>query len=330
MEKQIVIYKPYTERTPDDQYERVLADILEKGKKKTVIHSSLIENADSGHKYCLELPARMLQYDLSNGVPILPIRDLGMSYRGAIGEIVAFINGARTLKELKSFGCPEIFWKRWVTKEKCAIWGLKEGDLGPGSYGPVLTSLPAPDQRPWWKKILFFLKKPKFNQIDALMSQMLRNPFLRTNLLTTWYPPLALGDKKQESPRKVVVASCHGNIVQFDVMDDRTMHMTLYQRSADIPVGVVLNLAEWVAFGMMVAYMTDLQFTYYTHVLPNPQMYDIQETKVRELLQRSPKRLPSLYLRPKRKITRIQDFRKEDFELEDYFPYEKMFIPTPV
>jgi thymidylate synthase len=315
--KEIVPYISFSERTPDKQYELVLRDLLEKGKKKTSFHAQNNENKDSGHKYCLELPARMLQYDLSNGIPILPIRDLRTMYKGAIGEVVAFINGAQTLTELISFGCPKVFWDRWVTKEKCDIWGLEEGNLGPGSYGSILTALPLPDGR-------------TFNQVTGLMNQMMKNPFARTNLISTWYAPYAMGDKTQGVPRQVVVAPCHGNLVQFDVMDDRTMHMTLYQRSADMPVGVVLNLTEWVAFGMMVAYMANLTFTYYSHVLPNPQMYDIQTKAVEELISRKPKKLPTLRLDPKREITSITDFRKEDFILEDYDPHEKIIIPAAV
>ncbi len=176
----------------------------------------------------------------------------------AIGEVVAFINGARTLEDLEKYGCPKVFWDRWVTKEKCEIFGLDEGDLGGGSYGAALAAMPMPDGN-------------HFNQIEALIKQMQRMPFLRTHMITTWYPPYALGDKEQNSPRQVVVAPCHGNIIQFNVFD-KEMHMIHYQRSADAPVGLVLNLAEWVAFGMMVAHMTGLNFTQYTHYLPNPQI----------------------------------------------------------
>lgn len=317
MEKQIVHYKPQSERTPDSQYESLLLKILSQGNKKTSFHAKAEENKNTGHEYCLETQGHMLQYYLPYGVPITPIRDLSDSYKGAIGEIVGFINGARTLKELVSFGCPKIFWERWVTKEKCEVWGLSEGDLGPGSYGPMLTALPMLDGK-------------TFNQVSALEAQMKRNPFARTNLITTWYTPLAMGDKEQGSPRNVVVAPCHGNIIQFDVMDDRTMNMTVYQRSADTPVGLVLNLSEWVAFGMMVSYIANLKFEWYTHFLPNPQIYDIQIDAVKELLERPARTLPSLYLRPNREITSLVDFRKTDFVLEDYDPHPKMFIPSVV
>ncbi len=319
MKRNIVIYKPYAERIPDSQYKNLLKDILENGYQKTSIHASLPENAGSGHKHCLELPGRMLQYNLANGAPIEPIRDLTKHglIKGAIGEIIGFLNGARTLDELISFGCKKNFWENWVTAKKCGDFGLNEGDLGPGSYGPVLTAIPMENGK-------------TFNQVEAVFKKMIKNPLGRTNLLSTWYPPLAVGDEEQGSPRKVVVAPCHGNIVQFDVMDNTTMHMAVYQRSADCPVGLVLNLTEWISCGLMAAYMTNTQLTYYTHFLPDPQIYDIQIEKVQQLLSRDPLRLPSLYLRPKRKIKSITDFRIEDFEVEDYHPHSWISIPSAI
>ncbi|HSE56984.1 MAG TPA: thymidylate synthase [Candidatus Paceibacterota bacterium] len=307
------------ERTTDSQYEDLLREILENGKTKAPIHTLLPENKNSGSIYALELSGKSLTYSVANGAPITPIRNLDdpklRLWLGAIGEIVGFINGARTLKELMSYGCPEVFWKNWVTKEKCAKFGLEEGDLGPGSYGPILTAFPTADGK-------------TFNQVKAVVTQMQKMPYARTQTITTWYPPYALGDDEQGFPRKVVVAPCHGNFIIFNIFDGGEMHMVHDQRSADGPVGLVLNLTEWFAFGMMVAYMTGLNFTQYTHQLPNPQIYDIQIEKVKELLEREPRRLPSLYLHPKREIKSIFDFRTEDFELEDYDPHPKMKIPT--
>jgi thymidylate synthase len=326
MKKDIVHYKPYTERIVDTQYENLIGEILKNGDKKTSYHARAKENKDSDHRYCLELPARQLQFYVPNGAPITPIRDLGKGVLGAIGEMIGFINGARTLKELVSYGCPQSFWAPSVTEEKCAVWGLREGDLGPGSYGPTFTNLPL-HPTPWWH---FGKNKKTFNQITALNNQIKTNPFARTNLISSWYTPLAMGDKTQGSPRKVVVAPCHGNLIQVDVMDDRSMRMTVYQRSSDSPVGLVYNLTQWFAFGLMVAYVGNLEFRWYTHLLPNPQVYDIQFEAVKELLGREPKKLPSLYLNPKRPIESLTDFRKEDFELEDYTPHPKLIIPSVV
>jgi thymidylate synthase len=231
--------------------------------------------------------------------------------------MIGFINGARTLEELISFGCPKSFWGPSVTKEKCAVWGLEEGDLGPGSYGPNFTALPTSTGK-------------TFNQITGLDNQIKGNPFARTNLISSWYTPRDMGDKTQDSPRNVVVAPCHGNLIQFDVMDSRNMHMSVYQRSSDSALGLVYNLTQWFAFGMMVAYIGNLNFTWYSYFLPNPQIYDIQFEAVETLLRRKSRRLPSLYLCPKRKIEKLSDFRKEDFEIEDYFPHQKMKMPSVV
>ncbi|HWC57424.1 MAG TPA: thymidylate synthase [Candidatus Paceibacterota bacterium] len=315
--KEPVLYRPVEHSSPDNQYEYLLHKILVSGKKKTSYHAKNKENEDSGHKYCLEIPGHMLQYYAPNGAPISTVRDLGTMYKGAIGEVVGFLNGAHTLDQLKSFGCPNAFWKKWVTKDKCDVWGLEEGDLGPGSYGSVLTAIP-------------MLSGKTFNQVRALERQMLNNPFNRTNLITTWYTPLDMGDREQNSPRKVVVAPCHGNIIQFDVMDDRSMNMTLYQRSADTPIGLALNLSQWFAVGMMVAYVANLNFVWYTHFLPNAQIYDIQFDCVKNLIAREARTLPRLYLRPQREISSLTDFRKEDFELEQYNPHPKMDIPSAI
>lgn len=317
MEKNIVHYNHYVNRIPDNQYSTLLKDFFKFGDKKTSYHAQAKENKGTGHEYCLELPGRMLQFYVRNGAPIMPIRDLGNGIMGSIGEMIGFINGARTLDELVSFGCPKSFWKESVTKEKCAVWGLEEGDLGPGSYGPTLTALPTHTG-------------DTFNQITALNNQILTKPMARTNLISSWYTPLAMGDINQQSPRKVVVAPCHGNQIQFDVMDDRTMRMTVYQRSSDSPLGLVYNLTQWYAFGMMVAYIGNLTFTWYTHMLPNPQIYDIQFDAVKKLLERPDIALPSLYLRPTREITDLTKFRRTDFVLEDYHPHPKMFIPSVV
>ena len=313
----IIEYKPVSERTVDNQYERLMAELLN-GHKKVSIHASLPENQGSEHKYCLELSGRMLTYDLSNGAPVTTVRDLKNSFKGAIGEVIGFINGARTLEQLYSYGCPNVFWDRWVTPEKCANFGLPTGDLGDGSYGVNLTAMPMPNGK-------------TFDQVEALIRQMKKSPHLRTHYVTTWNPIYDLGDPEQDAPRKVVVAPCHGNIVMFNVYPETNeMDLVHVQRSADSPVGLPLNMIEWTAFGMMVSHMTKIKFRSYIHMLPNPQIYDIQIPQIKELIAREPRKLPTMHLRPKREIKSIKDFRREDFELEDYEPHEKMMVKAVI
>lgn len=311
-------YLPFDERTPDFQYQELLKKIKTTGKDKIPIHVRLAENANSGHQNSKEITGAMLQFEMKNGFPVLTERDLSKSFCGAIGELVAFLNGQTTLSGLKEYGCPEVFWKDWVTKEKCAIFGLPEGDLGSGSYGASLGH--------------FQSGKGEFDQVSAVQRQMEKAPFLRTHVMTTWNPPLSLGDEEQGYKRQVVVAPCHGNFIHFVLFDkQKELEMTHTQRSADVPVGLQLNLIEWSALGLMVAYLLGYKFTKYTHFLSNPHYYDVQTESVDKILSIKPRAFPTVILKPNRKVTRIQDFRKEDFILEDYEPAGPWFrIPTPI
>jgi len=310
-------YLPFGERVVDLQYQELLQQIKATGKDKVPIHVRLDENKNSGHQNSKEITGAMLQFDMSNGFPVLTERDLSKSFYGSIGELVAFLNGQSTLSGLKEYGCPEVFWKDWVTEEKCANFGLEEGDLGAGSYGASLGH--------------FQSRQGEFDQVTAVQRQMEEAPFLRTHVLTTWNPPLSMGDKGQGFDRKVVVAPCHGNFIHFVLFDDqKELEMTHTQRSADVPVGLQFNLIEWSALGLMVAHLLGYKFTKYTHFLSNPHYYDVQAESVDKILGVKPVAFPTVTLEPNRKVERIQDFRKEDFVLKDYEPKEWFKIPTPV
>src|SRR3989344_3085495 len=184
-------YKPYNERTPDSQYTDLLRLIMDKGRPMhTPFHQGI-----GARQY---LGAR-LEYDLENGFPFMPHRNVKGAFLPSLGEIVAFMNGARDQKTLVDFGCE--WWKDWVTDKKCADFGLPPGDLGDGSYGVALHDYPSPDG--------------PFNQIRALIEQMRDFPTARTHVLTTWVPRYDLGS--ESNPRKVVVAPCHGTVVKFEL-----------------------------------------------------------------------------------------------------------------
>lgn len=312
-----VNYKPFSERTPDGQYHELLRTIRDHGNTKVPIHARLSENRGSGHHISKELTGYMLQFDMTNGFPLLPIRNLTKPFAGALGEIIGFLNGGRTLEALAAHGMPRLFWESWVTKEKCEKFGLVEGDLGIGSYGGALRTMPTPEGT--------------FDQVLALERQMRTMPFLRTHVMSTWNPPYALGDSEQGFPRKVVVAPCHGNFIHFTLFEDtKELEMTHTQRSADAPVGLQFNLIEWPAVGMMFAHILGYTFTKYTHFLSAPHIYDLQDDAVEELLLREPRRLPTVTLEPNREVTHVFDFKPEDFKIADYEPHPWLKIPTPI
>ena len=319
MNEPTIPYKPFMDRPVYTAYHDLLRKIMDKGTDKVPIHAGLKENKDSGHKFVRERTGEVLDFDMENGFPVLPIRDLNKSYKGAIGEVVAFLNGATTLEQLKEYGCPEIFWERWVTKDKTDLLGLAEHSLGAGSYGGSLVHFTTEEG------------SKEFDQVEAIERQMRKLPFLRTHVLTTWNPALSMGDDAQGFKRKVSVAPCHGNFVHFTLFDNlKELQLTHTQRSADVPVGLVLNLTEWAALGLMMAHLLGYKFTRYTHFISNAHIYDIQFDAVKTLLDREPRRLPTLKIKPDCTAKSLKDFRKTDFELVDYDPHEHMNIVTPV
>jgi thymidylate synthase len=296
-------YLPYDKRAPDTQYRELLKRILDEGRKVMPIHG----------EHARMVVGHQMRFDMKNGFPLITERDLTNLLKGAIGELVAFLHGARTLDELVSYDCPKAFWERWVTKEKCDIFGLPEGDLGDGSYGAAWASFPTNEGKP-------------FNQVEHLMKQIKERPFLRTHILSPWIPFFTL--QHSELTRKVVVAPCHGwvHILAFPETKELSLHH--FQRSADVPVGVAFNLIEYAALGMLIARTIGYEFVEYVHTFSDAHIYESQIPFVEEILSREPRTLPTVTL--DKSITDIFDARPEHFSLSDYNPHEKMKIPTPV
>src|SRR5665213_408570 len=294
--------KPLAERTPDAQYQNLLRKILEEGIEVLPIH---------GEKAKM-LVGQQLRYKMENGFPVITERDLSGSFlTGALAEHIAFLHGARTQEELEKFGCK--WWSKWVTPEKCAIFGLPPGYLGDGSYGAAWASFPTKEGAP-------------FNQIKHLVQQIKERPYLRTHFLSPWIPQYTL--QHEGLTRKVVVAPCHGwiHILAFPETKEIVVHH--FQRSADFPVGVPFNMIQYAAFGLMLAQEIGYSLREVVYTFSDVHIYESQYDKVKELLAREPKRLPTVTIDPS--IKDIFAFRPEHFTLTDYEPHAKMLIPTPV
>lgn len=301
MEK-IVNYTPLEKRTPDNQYQKALEKILKVGKEVKPIH---------GEKAKM-LVGLQLRYNLENGFPVITERDMtGPFFTGAIAEHIAFLNGARTQEELEKFGCK--WWKKWVTKEKCDIFGLPEGDLGDGSYGAAWTNFPTKEGG-------------SFNQIENFVKQIKERPYLRTHIISPWIPQYTL--QHSSLTRKVVVAPCHGWIHALAFPETKELSIHHFQRSGDFPVGVPFNMIQYASFGLMLAQLIGYKFTDIVYTFSDAHIYESQYSYVEELIKREPRKLPSVTLTEN--LNNIIDFRPEHFKLSEYTPHEKMVIPTPV
>ncbi|MCH7597618.1 thymidylate synthase [Patescibacteria group bacterium] len=294
--------KPYGDRTPDTQYRDRLRQILDTGVRVSQTPQGI------GAITCFgELPPMV--FDLDNGAPLITERKIGF-WRKPIAEIIAFINGVRTLDELSAYGCD--FWEDY--RGRGSSLGLEPDDLGPGSYGGAFHDFPMPDGG-------------SFNQFEHVIEQIKNYPSIRTHLVSPWIP-YYIG---RGGHQKAIVSPCHGWL-HFRVFGEK-LSMRMDQRSADFPIGVPSNMIQYAALLLMVAKVTGLQPWKFIHTFADAHIYENQIEKVKEIIDwdeknktgREPRRLPTLQLNSD--ATDLSTFRSDDFEVEDYDPHPKMKIP---
>lgn len=287
------VYKPRTERRPDTQYRERLRFVLENG---TLIGETA---QGPGALTCFGTLPPMV-FNLANGIPLITERKIGF-WRKPVSEIIAFINGARTIDQLEQFGCD--FWSDY--RGKGTKLGLDPDDLGPGSYGAAFHDFEVPDGG-------------TLNQFAQVIEQIRNYPSMRTHLVTPWkpyYTARGLG-------RKVIVAPCHGWL-HFRVIDG-ALHMRMDQRSADLPIGVPSNMIQYATLLLMVSQVTGYPPGNYVHSFSDAHIYEDQLEHVTKLLKREPRSFPIMKINEN-----IQDlfaFRAEDFEIEEYDPHPGMKI----
>jgi thymidylate synthase len=229
-----------------------------------------------------------LRFDLAAGFPLLTTKKLHL--KSIIYELLWFLKGETNTRYLKEHGVS--IWDEWADPN---------GELGP-VYGYQWRSWPAPDGR-------------HIDQIAAVVKQIRENPDSRRLIVSAWN----VADIPQ-----MALAPCHA-FFQFYVADGE-LSCQLYQRSADVFLGVPFNIASYALLTMMMAQVTGLQAGEFVHTLGDAHLYANHLDAVKLQLEREPRPLPSLRLNPA--ITSIFDFGYEDFELGNYDPHPR--IPAPI
>ena len=221
-----------------------------------------------------------MRFDLSEGFPVLTTKKLHL--RSIIHELLWFLQGDTNIRYLKENGVS--IWDDWADEE---------GNLGP-VYGYQWRSWPAPDGR-------------HIDQITTVVEQIKNNPNSRRMIVSAWNP--ALVDDMALPP-------CHA-MFQFYVADGK-LSCQLYQRSADIFLGVPFNIASYALLTMMVAQVCGLQAGEFIHTLGDAHLYSNHFEQARLQLSRTPKTLPTMNINPE--VKDLFGFKFEDFELVGYDP----------
>jgi thymidylate synthase len=288
-----VRYRPFQQREPDCQYRQLLGRILADG--------AWVPTRQGPR--AITLMQQVMRFDLGNGFPVITERSIKSFWRKPIGELCAFINGATTLGELAEFGCD--WWGQWATPEKTASRGLPAGSLGPGSYGGAFERFPTADGG-------------SFDQFKHLVEQISELPGDRTHFISPWIPQYQVRGRGK-TPR-TTIAPCHG-WVHVRVIGDG-LHLHMFQRSGDVPVGVPANMVQYAALLLMLEQLTGISAAAYYHTISDAHIYEDQVEAARTMLDRDSRRLPTVGLTEAgRQVTDIHDFRAEHFELSDYEPH---------
>ena len=222
-----------------------------------------------------------MRFDLREGFPLLTTKKLHL--KSIIYELLWFLRGDTNVQYLQEHGVR--IWNEWARED---------GDLGP-IYGYQWRSWPD-------------YQGGHIDQIQQIIDQLRRDPDSRRMLVSAWN--VAQLDQ-------MALAPCHC-LMQFYVAEGR-LSLQLYQRSADVFLGVPFNIASYALLLMMIAQVTGLEVGDFVHTFGDVHIYRDHLGQVELQLERTPKTLPQMKLNPQ--IRELEDFTYEDFELVGYEPY---------
>lgn len=231
------------------------------------------------------------RYDLSLGFPLLTTKKVHL--KSIIHELLWFLRGDTNIRYLHENGVS--IWDEWADEN---------GELGP-VYGKQWRSWEAPGGQ-------------KIDQISQVLESIKKNPYSRRHIVSAWNPA---------DVEKMALPPCH-TLFQFYVHGDRRLSCQLYQRSADIFLGVPFNIASYSLLTLMMAQVCDLKPGYFVHTMGDAHLYLNHLEQAKLQLSRDTRPLPQMKLNPERRF--IFDFRYEDFELQNYNPHPVIKAPIAV
>jgi thymidylate synthase len=263
------------------QYHDLVKHVLENGNQK----------GDRTGTGTLSVFGYQMRFDLSEGFPMVTTKKLHL--KSIIHELLWFLKGDTNIQYLQENGVK--IWDAWADEN---------GNLGP-VYGH--------QWRNW--------NSEEIDQITELIDTLKKNPNSRRMLVSAWNPSVLPDTSKSFAENvangKAALPPCHA-FFQFYVADGK-LSCQLYQRSADIFLGVPFNIASYALFTMMIAQVCDLKIGEFIHTFGDAHIYNNHFEQVELQLTREPKPLPKMILNPE--VKNIFDFTFDDFTLVDYDPH---------
>lgn len=247
------------------------------------------------------------RFDLRAGFPIVTTKRV--PFRWIAEELFWFLSGDTNEKNLRARGVD--IWKEWADEDHTSRFGRKEGDLGP-VYGYLWRSFGGD-----------YPKMNGFDQINALIKEIEKNPNSRRLIVSGWNP---------ETASSVDLPPCH-TLFQFKIENEKTLHCQLYQRSADAFLGVPFNISSYALLTILIAHVCDLEPGEFIHTFGDLHIYSNHVEQVRELLTREPMPLPNLKFKRAENLkglTGLLSFKYENLKLTGYKSHKKIAAPVAV
>jgi thymidylate synthase len=275
------------------QYLDLMRHVLEQGHKKT-------DRTGTG---TISVFGYQMRFDLQQGFPLITTKKCHL--RSIIHELLWFLKGETNIEYLKANGVS--IWDEWATAE---------GELGP-VYGAQWRSWQAADGR-------------VIDQISQLIADIKRTPDSRRLIVSAWNPALlpdtSVSPKENAAMGKQALPPCH-TLFQFYVNDGK-LSCQLYQRSADIFLGVPFNIASYALLTLMVAQVCGLQAGDFVHTFGDAHLYLNHLKQVETQLARQPYPLPQMQLNPE--VKDIFAFTIADFTLQNYQAHPHIKAPVAI
>ncbi len=275
------------------QYHDLMQRVLDEGVRKE-------DRTGTG---TLSVFGHQMRFDQSQGFPLVTTKKLHL--KSIIHELLWFIKGDTNIAYLKQNGVS--IWDEWATET---------GDLGP-VYGHQWRNWPLPGGG-------------HVDQLAQLLEQIRAKPHSRRLIVSAWnvadLPDESLKPQANVHQGRMALAPCH-TFFQFYVADGR-LSCQMYQRSADVFLGVPFNIASYALLTLMIAQVCGLKPGEFIHVLGDTHLYLNHLEQAREQLQRKPYPLPTLWINPE--VNDLFAFRFEDFRLEGYESHPHIKAPIAI
>ena len=262
-----------------------------------VYHDLMRHVLEHGHKKedrtgtgTLSVFGYQMRFDLADGFPLLTTKKVHL--KSIIHELLWFLQGSTNIAYLKENGVT--IWDEWADEQ---------GNLGP-VYGYQWRNWPKPDGN-------------HIDQITQVVDMIKKNPDSRRLIVSAW---------NVADVERMKLPPCHA-FFQFYVADGK-LSCQLYQRSADIFLGVPFNIASYALLTMMVAQVCGLKLGDFVHTLGDAHLYLNHLDQVREQLSRTPRPLPTMRINPE--VRDIFGFKFEDFTLGNYDPHPAIKAPVAI